>query len=75
MLGSGLTKEIVLPRQVAMHLMGKIYETGNRRVADMFKRDHTCVLLADKKIPKLADASPSFGRRLLTIETAIRAAA
>lgn len=79
----GLSKEQLVikgranafPRQVAMHLMSKESVHGETMVARLFGRDKTCVLLANKKIPKLAVESKAFARRLRNLTVAVRAAA
>lgn len=75
LLGRRKTNDIVLPRQVAMHLMATIYPASDHSIAALFKRDHTCIRLAKKKVPELASKDDFFARRLGRLESAIRMAA
>ena len=69
LLGKKKTADIVLPRHVAMHLMAAIYETSEHRIGSLFKRDHTCVRLAKRKV---ATMPPHLASRVLKLESALR---
>ena len=54
LLGRKRTREIVLPRQIAMYLAKELTQKSLPEIGDLFGgRDHTTVMYAHKKISQL----------------------
>lgn len=67
------TADIVLPRQVAMHLARKTTLKSLPEIGRSFgDRDHTTVLHSDRKIADLAARDALFSSQLLALELKIR---
>ena len=58
-----------LPRQVAMHLVCKHSGKNIVSVARVFKKDHTSIILANRKVPQLARNENHLAQRIRAIET------
>lgn len=71
LLASG--RKYALPRHVAMHIMSKHSQRNTRGVARVFKKDHTCVILANKKVPQLVANDNELASRVRAIETYLAA--
>lgn len=69
LLGHRKTPDLVLPRHVAMHLMAELYETSERQIGELFKRDHTCVRLAKRKV---AAMPPHLASRVSCLYSQLR---
>lgn len=70
LLGHRKTPDLVLPRHVAMHLMAALYETSEHRIGALFKRDHTCVRLAKRKV---AAMPPALANRVARLQAQLAA--
>lgn len=67
------TADIVLPRQIGMHLSRKLTQKSLPEIGRRFgDRDHTTVLHADRKIALLAENDQQFAARLLALELKVR---
>jgi Bacterial dnaA protein helix-turn-helix len=70
--GRRSTLPIVVPRQVAMYLMREIMEYSYPQIGRIFKRDHTCALLARRKITAQIVAGTALGARAYDLESVLR---
>ena len=65
----GRSKEVVLPRQVAMYLIRQITQASLPEIGSFFGgRDHTTVLYATQKIDRLLSTDPELARTIETFE-------
>ncbi len=65
----GRSKEVVLPRQVAMYLIRQITQASLPEIGSFFGgRDHTTVLYATQKIDRLLSEDPELARTIESFE-------
>ena len=60
--------DVTRPRQIAMHLCRRMTPFSLPVIGRRFKRDHTTVMHADRKILQIRAASPAFDTRIKAIE-------
>lgn len=65
------TTDVTFPRQVAMYLCRRITDKGYPQIGRKFKRDHTTVLHAVRKIEGLINTDPALAARLDAIAQAV----
>lgn len=71
LLGPARFRQYVVPRQVAMHIMSKHSGRNTRGVARVFNKDHTCVINANVKVPKIAAIDSHLAAKIRGIESYI----
>lgn len=70
----GGSRKYALPRQVAMYLARTHVDKNERQIANIFGKDHTCIRLAQRKIPALAATNSRLAGRITAIETLLKVA-
>jgi chromosomal replication initiator protein len=69
MLGVSRVREILMPRQIAMHLLKKYLRMSYVRVGELFGgRDHTTVMNAVQKIEEKLQNDPQLLREVRSLE-------
>lgn len=71
--GSGRTKEIVLPRQVAMYLANKLINKPLQMLGESFGKTHSTILYACKAIEKRLKADDTLRRQIQMVERNVAA--
>lgn len=71
--GSGRTKEIALPRQVAMYLALKLIKESLQTLGNYFGRTHSTLLHACKNIEKKLASDETLRRQISMVERSIHA--
>ncbi|MFN8510330.1 MAG: chromosomal replication initiator protein DnaA [Deinococcaceae bacterium] len=70
--GSGRTREVALPRQMAMYLIREMTAYSLPEIGHFFGRDHTTVLHATHKISEQLAKDPALSKTLQDIKTDIQ---
>ena len=69
MVGQSRVREILIPRQIAMHLLKKYLRMSYVRIGEVFEgRDHTTVMNATKKIEEHMQGDPQMLREVRSLE-------
>ena len=63
----GRTRHLVRARQAAMYLSWKLAGKGPSCIARAFNRDHTTVIHALGRVPKIRRGDPVFARKLALV--------
>ncbi len=74
LMGASRKPKYALPRHVAMFLMERHSGRSTCDVGRIFNKDHTCVINARKKVPKLAEKDLTVAERIRQIESYLNAA-
>ena len=70
--GSGRSKDLVLPRQVAMYLVRDLTDYSLPEIGKIFSRDHTTVLHSINKIENYLKETSEMDNIIKTLKTNIR---
>lgn len=65
-------REVVRPRQLAMHIARRMTDQSYPQIARRFGRDHSTVLHGDKLIEKMAAENPAFAAEVDALIASIR---
>lgn len=65
-------REVVRPRQIAMHIARKLTDQSYPQIARRFSRDHSTILHGDKLIEKMIAENPVFAAEVDTLMRSIR---
>ena len=65
-------RDIVTPRQIAMHLIKKYTRLSLQQTGKIFNKDHSTVLHSKKTITNLALVDKKFNKELLELNVIIR---
>jgi chromosomal replication initiator protein len=72
LLGSKRTRNVTVPRQIAMYLARKLTTASFPAIGEAFHRDHSTILHAERVIERLRDSDPSLRTTIDHIERTLQ---